>query len=154
MEVRAQLNGVRLAPRKMRAIADLIKKLDVTEALAQLEHYIRRPSPVFIKLLNSAIANAENTYQMVRGNLYIKNIVVDEGIKLKRMFPRAQGRATMVHKKTSRVQVVLDERVPGMRTQASAVAEKAPAHTHARTEEPKKKEETGMFNTLFKRKKS
>src|SRR4030042_1320234 len=167
MEVRAQIIGLRLAPRKVRAIADLIKKRTVNDALDQLEHMVRHPSPYLIKLLKSAIANAENTYHMVRDNLYIKNLVVDEGIKLKRYIPRAQGRATEIQRKTSHVRLTLDEKVPGLkRTPKTAPAghehEKAPAVREAHAEaKPEVKPEVkrqegkksgGVIKRLFQRK--
>ncbi len=114
-EVRAQLENLRMAPRKVRAVAALIKKRDVVYALNQLEYFVRRPAPVLAKLIRSAVANAENSYHMVKENLYIKNLIVEEGMKLKRYLPRAQGRATEIQKKTSRIILVLDERVPGMK---------------------------------------
>lgn len=115
MKVTAQLNGLRMAPRKVRAVVNVVKKQDAMGAINQLNHMARRPAPQLLKLLNSAIANAENTYQMVRENLYIKELFVDEGIKLKRFMPRAQGRATEIQKKTSVVKLVLEEKVPGMK---------------------------------------
>lgn len=115
METKVQLNGVRLAPRKVRAVVNLLKRMDAVKAVDQLEHLIKRPSPVIAKLLRSAIANAENNFKMDRDNLFIKDIFVNEGIKLKRFMPRAQGRATEIQKKTSRVIIVLDERIAGLR---------------------------------------
>ena len=60
METKVQLNGVRLAPRKVRAVVNLLKRMDAVKAVDQLEHLIKRPYPVIAKLLRSAIANAEN----------------------------------------------------------------------------------------------
>ncbi len=118
METRTQLNGLRLAPRKVRAVVDLIRRKDVSVALDQLEHLIKKPSPIVLKLLKTAVANAEHNFQMVADNLYIKSIFVNEGEKLKRFMPRAQGRATEIQKKTSRVVVILDERVAGLKRSA------------------------------------
>lgn len=118
MEVRANIKSLRFAPRKVRAIANLIKKRTVNSALDQLEHMTRRPVLPLIKLIKSAVANAENTYHMVRDNLYIKNLIVDEGIKLKRYFPRALGRATEIQRKTCHVRITLDEKVPGLKRSA------------------------------------
>jgi large subunit ribosomal protein L22 len=142
METRAQLNRVRLAPRKVRAVANLIKRKDVVDALDQLEHLVRRPAPELGKLLKSAIANAENNFRMVKENLYIKEIQINEGVKLKRFMPRAQGRATEIQKKTSLISIVLDERVPGMkRKESQAKAAKEPAaHEHKETAGTKKPE--------------
>ena len=117
-QVKAQLNGLRIAPRKVRAITNLLKGKDVVYALNQMEFFIKRPVLPLMKLLNSAIANAENNFSMVKNNLYIKEFLVDEGIKLKRFRPKAQGRAGEIQKKTSKVRLVLDERVAGLKRQA------------------------------------
>ncbi|MEK7121622.1 MAG: 50S ribosomal protein L22, partial [Patescibacteria group bacterium] len=114
-QVKAQLNGLRIAPRKVRAITNLVKGRDVVYALNQMEFFMKRPVLPLIKLLNSAIANAENNFSMVKNNLYIKEFLVDEGVKLKRFMPKAQGRAGEIQKKTSKVRLVLDERVAGLK---------------------------------------
>ncbi len=119
MEVKAQLNGLRIAPRKVRAVTNLVKGKDAGYALNQMEFLMKRSVLPLIKLLNSAIANAENNFSMVKENLYIKEFLVDEGIKLKRYRPKAQGRAGEIQKKTSRVRLVLDERVAGLKRKSS-----------------------------------
>lgn len=123
-EVKAQLNNLRLAPRKVRAVVDLIKGKNTTEALSQLEHFVRRPVGPLKKLLDSAIANAENNFNMVRDNLYIKKLIVNEGIKLKRFRAKGFGRAAAIQKKTSHILLVLDERTPGLRMEKSARVKK------------------------------
>lgn len=162
MEVRATLQGVRLAPRKVRAVVDVIKKKDALAALDQLDHFVRRPAPAISKLIKSAIANAENTYSMVPSNLYIKEMFVDEGIKLKRYLPRAQGRATELQKKTSRITLVLDERVAGLKqekTEKEKVKEEKRVHAHDHekakpevAQELGKKAEGGKLKRFFSRK--
>src|SRR3990167_4448184 len=114
-EVKAQLNGLRLAPRKVRAVSNLIKGKNVLDALAQLEALVKRSGSPVAKLVRSAIANAENNNNMVKENLYIKSINVDEGVKLKRFKPKGFGRVSPIEKKTSRIRVVLAEKVPGMK---------------------------------------
>lgn len=114
-EVKAQLNGLRIAPRKVRAVTNLLKGKDVSYALNQMEFFMKRPVLPLIKLLNSAVANAENNFSMIKSNLYIKEFLVDEGVKLKRFRPKAQGRAGEIQKKTSKVRLVLDERVAGLK---------------------------------------
>lgn len=106
-DIKAQLNGLRIAPRKVRALTDLIKNKDVETALDQLRFYVRRGSPAIIKLVESAIANAENNLKLDRAALFIKSISVDEGTKLKRYRPKGFGRAAPIEKKTSRVKLVL-----------------------------------------------
>ena len=138
METFTTLNSIRLAPRKVRAVSKLIKGKDVSVAREQLEHLIKKPSLVFLKLLKSAVDNAENNFRMVEDNLFISNIIVDEGIKLKRFMPRAQGRATEIQKKTSKITIVLDERVAGMKHKAAA--KKAKEEAQAQPQEAEQTE--------------
>ncbi|KKR02365.1 MAG: 50S ribosomal protein L22 [Candidatus Yanofskybacteria bacterium GW2011_GWA1_39_13] len=164
MEVKAQLNGLRMAPRKVRAITNLTKGKDVVHALNQMEFLIKRPVLPLIKLLKSAVANAENNLSMVKENLYIKEFHVDEGIKLKRYMPKAQGRAGEIQKKTSRVRLILDERVAGLKKHTSEKKTKEKAETVAdesiKTETRKhevkteigKKSEGSIAKRLFRRK--
>ena len=162
MEVKAQLNGLRIAPRKVRAITNLLKNKNVIHALNQMEFLMRRPVLPLIKLLNSAIANAENNLDMVKDNLYIKEFLVDEGVKLKRFRPKAQGRAGEIQKKTSRIRVVLDERVAGLKRRASEKKIKDISKTEKteikkydheiQTELGKKSDVGGIVKRLFRRK--
>lgn len=124
MEVKAKLNNLRIAPRKVRAIVNLIKGKDISVALSQLEYFVRKPVGPIKKLLNSAIANAENNFNMVKENLYIKELIVDEGIKLKRFRAKGFGRAASIQKKTSHIRLLLDERTPGLRKDKKARAKK------------------------------
>ncbi len=110
-----------MAPRKVRAVTNLVKGKDVVYALNQMEFVIKKPVLPLIKLLNSAISNAENNFSMIKTNLYIKEFLVDEGVKLKRYMPKAQGRAGEIQKKTSKVRLVLDERVAGLKRSAAEV---------------------------------
>ncbi len=165
-EVKAQLNGLRIAPRKVRAVTNLLKGKDVVYALNQMEFYMKRPVLPLMKLLNSAVANAENNFSMVKSNLYIKEFLVDEGVKLKRYRPKAQGRAGEIQKKTSKVRLVLDERVAGLKKQAQEksshqrLAEEAVKNEKAKTEIKKhevkteigKKSEGSIAKRLFRRK--
>ena len=153
MEVRAQLNGVRLAPRKVRAVVDLIKKKDVTVALNQLDHLVKKPTSNLSKLIRSAVASAKNMYRMVPENLYIKDLFVNEGVKLKRYLPRAQGRATEIQKKTSRITLVLDERVAGLKQAEQKTKEKEAEQEHKRdhVEEPKKSDKPEVERKIGKK---
>lgn len=163
-EVKAQLNGLRIAPRKVRAVTNLLKGKDVVYVLNQMEFLMKKPVLPLIKLLNSAIANAENNFNMIKENLYIKEFLVDEGIKLKRYRPKAQGRSGEIQKKTSKVRLVLDERVVGLKRQASEknvqkelrMVEKEKSETkqyEIKTEIGKKSDTSGGFvKRLFRRK--
>ena len=146
-EVKAQLNGLRIAPRKVRAVANLVKGKGVVEAAGQLEFYVRRSSPALLKLLNSAIANAENTYHMVKDNLYVKDFIVDEGVKLRRFKPKGFGRVSPLQKKTSLIKLILAERVAGMKRQVEKTAMKAHEHTHEHADDEKTKDKKPEMKT-------
>lgn len=124
-QVIAQLNKYRMAPRKVRAIVNLVKGKNVVQALAQLEYVIKRPSTGIIKVINSAVASAENNFNMVKDNLFIKDFIVNEGTKLKRFRPKGFGRASMIQKKTSHIKLVLGERVPGLKRQETIRAKQS-----------------------------
>src|SRR3989344_7113354 len=133
--VTAQLNNLRQSPRKVRMIVDLVRGKGVLKALQQLEFVIRRPAEPISKLLRSAIANAENNFNMVPSNLYIKEFYVDEGVKLKRYRPKAMGAVGEVQKKTSHIRLTLAEKVPGLKAEKSAKKEVAHTHEHHDNEE-------------------
>lgn len=109
MEVKAKLRHLRIAPRKVRLVVDMIRGEKVSEAKLILRFTVNRSSRPVLKLLNSAIANAKNDFSLDESNLYISEIRVDEGPKLKRWMPRARGVATEIQKKTSHVILTLDE---------------------------------------------
>ncbi|MCD6148830.1 50S ribosomal protein L22 [bacterium] len=109
MPVRAKLRNLRIAPRKVRMVADLIRRKPVVEAENILKFTVKRAAPVILKLLNSAVANAKNNFKMEKDNLYIQRILVDEGPKMKRWLPRARGKADEIQKKTSHITIILDE---------------------------------------------
>lgn len=106
---KAQLNYLRIAPRKVRLVANLIKGLPVSEAEALLSLQPRRASHDILKLLESAVANAKNNQRINERKLFIKEIRVDGGPMLKRFSPRAMGRATPIQKKSSHITLVLGE---------------------------------------------
>ncbi|SEO76207.1 LSU ribosomal protein L22P [Amphibacillus marinus] len=113
MQAKAVANTVRIAPRKVRLVVDLIRGKNVGEAIAILKHTQRGASPVVEKVLNSAIANAEHNYEMDVENLYVSEAFVNEGVTLKRFRPRAQGRASQINKRTSHITVVVSEKKEG-----------------------------------------
>ena len=104
----AQLNYLHIAPRKVRLISDTLKGMPVKEAEAQLILRVQRSAKPLLKLLRSAIANARNQ-KMDASRLFVSSIRVDQGPMLKRFLPRAQGRATPIHKKMSHVTLILSE---------------------------------------------
>lgn len=105
----AKLNYLKIAPRKVRLIINLLKGLNVNEAEAQLLFSKKRAGEPLIKLLRSAVANAKNKGYNDLDRLYISDIKVDKGSMLKRWLPRAQGRATPIQKKTSHIYLELNE---------------------------------------------
>ncbi len=110
MEARAVGRYIRVSPQKARLVVDLIRGKGVGEAITILSLSKKRVAPVILKLLRSAIANAENTGAIDVDNLYIKEIYVDQGPTWRRLFPRAMGRANIMRRKTSHITIVLDER--------------------------------------------
>jgi ribosomal protein L22 len=105
--VRARARYVRCAPRKARLVIDHIRGKDVAQARALLLHTPRAASTDILKLLDSAIANAENNHELVADELRIAKAYVDEGPTLKRYRPRALGRATRIRKRTSHLTIEL-----------------------------------------------
>jgi len=116
-QVTAQLNYFRISPRKVRAVAEVIRGMDIEDARNQLDYILRRPSSHLLKLLNSAVANAKNNLSMVEDNLFIKDVVVNEGVTLKRFKPKGFGQAAPIHKKTSHIKIILEEKKPGLRSE-------------------------------------
>jgi large subunit ribosomal protein L22 len=110
MEARAQARYVRLAPRKARAVVDLIRNKNVDEAMSILRYTPRRAAEAVSKVVKSAAANAENNFEMNRGSLYVDQVYVDEGPSLKRVQPRARGRRFLILKRTSHITVIVKER--------------------------------------------
>lgn len=106
----AKLSYLRISPRKVRLVANLIRGKDVMRAKAILEFAIKKGSLPLLKLLHSAIAGAKHNFKMEEQNLYISKITVDEGPKLKRVRPRARGQAYPIHKKTSHITIILEEK--------------------------------------------
>lgn len=109
MEVKAKIKYLKQSPRKVRLIADLIRGGDVIDAEKQLHFSSKKGAEHLLKLLKSAVSNAENL-QLGKDNLRIKEIRVNKGPILKRFMPRARGRATTIRKRTSHVSLTLEEK--------------------------------------------
>ncbi len=105
--VRAQAKYVRSSARKARLVCDHIRGKSVDEARAILAHTPRAIARDWSKLLESAIANAENNHELVAEDLYVKTVLADEGPTIKRFRPRALGRATKIRKRTSHLTILL-----------------------------------------------
>ncbi len=110
MEARAVARHIRIAPRKVRMVVDLIRGKSVGEAIAILKNTPKAGSPVVEKVLRSAIANAEHNYSMDVERLVVSKIFVDQGTTLKRFHPRSQGRAFSILKHSSHVTVIVAEK--------------------------------------------
>ncbi len=110
MEARAVARHIRIAPRKVRMVVDLIRGKSVGEAIAILKNTPKAGSPVVEKVLRSAMANAEHNYSMDVERLVVSKIFVDQGTTLKRFHPRSQGRAFSILKHSSHVTVVVAEK--------------------------------------------
>jgi len=105
----AKLRYLRIAPRKVRLVADLIRGKTVKKAESILTFTTKGAASSALKLLKQAVANAKNNFQVDENDLYISKIIVDEGKKYKRQLPRARGRADIILKRTSHITLVLDE---------------------------------------------
>ena len=105
----AKLSYARISSRKVKAVIDLIRNKNVGEALAILKLSPKAAAEIVEKLLKSAIANAENNFGMDTEKLYVAEIFANQGPTLKRVRPRAQGRAFRINKKTSHITLVLKE---------------------------------------------
>ncbi|WP_258168031.1 50S ribosomal protein L22, partial [Paenibacillus sp. AR247] len=102
--------SIRIAPRKVKLVVDLIRGKQVGEAIAILRHTPKSASLVVEKLLNSAIANAEHNYSMDINSLVVSQVFVNQGPTMKRFRPRAMGRASRINKRTSHITLVVSEK--------------------------------------------
>ena len=107
---RATVKNVRITSRKVKIVIDLIRGKQVDQALAILKYTPKSAAPVVEKLLNSAIANAENNQGKSRDNLYVAEVFANEGPTFKRYWARSHGRADVILKRTSHITVVLDQK--------------------------------------------
>ena len=110
MEAKAHLKYARISPRKVKIVLDLIRGKDVGVAMAILQNTPKSASEYLIKLLGSAVANAENNFNMDASKLYVSECFVCPGPILKRIRPRAQGRAFRINKRTSHVTIAVSEK--------------------------------------------
>ncbi len=110
MEAKAIAKYVRMSPRKARLVANLIKGKNIQEAEAILRYTPNKASRVLKKVMLSAAANAENNLELDKTTLYVKSAIIDQGPSIKRIKPRAQGRADRMVHRTSHVTVVVAQR--------------------------------------------
>ncbi len=165
MKETARLSYLRMAPRKARAIAGLLKGLTVNEAEAQLVVQNRRAAKPILKLLRSAVAGAVRNFKSSPDKLYIESIRVDQGPMLKRILPRAKGIATPIQKKMSHVTLVLSENPElkkarfrmEIRKKTKKTAQEEPKKEKKLSAERKSAEQAthqkpGFFKKIFRRK--
>jgi len=110
VEAKAVLNYARISNRKVGIVLDLIRNKPVAEAMAILKHTPKAASEPVAKLLASAVANAENNFNMNTELLYVSETFANQGPTLKRIRPRAQGRAFRIRKRTSHITIVVSEK--------------------------------------------
>jgi len=166
MEVKASLKHLRMSPRKVRLVIDVIRKMPVEAALNQLKFINKLATDPIAKLIKSAVANGENSYNLEKSNLYIKTITSDEGVMLKRWMPRAHGRATSIRKRGCHINVVLAEikesgkkekkvtkiAEPVKLEKLAKEGEKTTAKISAKVEKEKGKKAAGEKTKMFRRK--
>lgn len=109
MEARAIAKYIRISPRKVKVVLDLIRGKNVKEAENILRFTPKAASEIVAKVLKSAVANAENNHEMNKDNLYVAETYANAGPVLKRFQPHAQGRAFRINKRTSHITVVVKE---------------------------------------------
>ena len=109
VQVRASARSLHLSPRKMRLVTNLVKGLSVNDAMTQLAFTNKKGAKFLVKLLQSAVANAENNFSLNADKLFIKTVTCDMGQTMKRYFPRARGSAFIIRRKLSHVNVILEE---------------------------------------------
>jgi len=110
MAFEAKLKYLRISPRKVRLVADLVRGKKAEEAQSILNFTVKKACLPVLKLLNSALANAKEIAQKDGSTLFISKITVDEGPTLKRILPRAKGKADRMMKRSSHITIVLDEK--------------------------------------------
>jgi len=168
MEVKASLKHLRISPRKVRLVANLIRGLETEAAISQLKFLNKKAARPVLKLLESAIANATNNYNLDKKNLRIKEIRVEDDKTLRRWLPRAHGRATILRKRMSHVYIVLSEIVSSGKKEAKKVVVEEPVKLEelgkktkagakedvkTKTKETKRKASSkGFANKIFQRK--
>lgn len=126
MDIRAKTKYLRISPKKMRLVVNVIKGMDVKTALDNLSFIPKKASTLISKTLKSAIANAEHNFNLKKDNLFIKEIFVDSGPVLKRWRARAFGRAAPIRKKSSHLSIILEPKGSILETEIKKQKPKEP----------------------------
>ncbi len=135
MQVKAKAKYIRMSPTKIRLVADLVRGLETNKALSQLAYSKKWAAKPVEKLVNSAVANAVNNFELDKNNLYIREIKVNEGPVIKRWMPKAFGRAGQILKRTSHIDLVLAEIKESGRKEAKAKKIEEPIKLGAKPKE-------------------
>lgn len=123
MQVKASLNNLRMASRKVRLVANLVKGMEAKEAKKQLQFINKKAAAIVLKLLNSGLNNAKHNFNLNEDNFFIARLDVGAGPSLKRWLPRAMGRATPILKRTCNINLILEEKTP---SKPAAIQKKKP----------------------------
>lgn len=110
MEIVAKHRKAKSSAQKLRLVANFVRGKNVIQIIDVLNFHKKKASTLILKVLNSAIANAEHNYGLEMNNLFIKKIFIDEGPTMKRMMPRAKGRSDKILKRTSHITIIVSSR--------------------------------------------
>ncbi len=121
--VTAKLSYLRMSPRKVRLVANLLSGMPAEKAIIQLENMTKISAGPMLKLLRSAIANAKHNYEMKEEGLTLKKIIVNDGPILRRWMPRAMGRATPIRKRSSHIEITLEGDAPEKKEKKNSAIE-------------------------------
>ncbi len=119
---KAKLNNFRVSARKGRLVADLIRGKKVNEARVVLKFTLKKTAEPMLKLLDSAVANAENIDKVKAEDLFISKVIVNEGATYKRIMPRARGTANRINKRTSHIEIELDKLVKDKKNESQSAS--------------------------------
>jgi len=108
MKVKAKLKNIRISPRKVRISADIVRGCNIEDAIFRLDNTVKKANEPIKKMLLSAVANAQNNFNLDKDSLTIVDIQVGEGVTLKRWMPRAYGRASSILKRSSHISIILE----------------------------------------------
>lgn len=109
-EAKASVKSVGVTPRKVRLVLDMVRGKTLSDARAILKNVNKSSTPIVLKLINSAAANATNNLGLKEESLFVKEIYANENLKMKRFMPRAKGSASSIVKRTSQISVVLAQK--------------------------------------------
>lgn len=150
--VRASARSLHISPRKMRLVTNLVKGMRASDAITQLSFTNKKGAKYLSRLLQSAVANAQNNFSLDANNLFVKSATCDMGQTMKRYFPRARGSAFVIRRKMAHVNVVLEERAAsGSKKSRFALPKRAKKDEPIKTQEGSIGEPEAMTETPTKK---